>query len=125
MKLLHITVGFLLPVLSMAAVLQRDLVMPAPCVGIALKDLQAPGGAGELEYQGFGVSGIDGQDPHYDASSLDTYSPGDLCDREVNGETVNCTGDITVKCVGYGVANYNGLSCRTSKSFSQLTVSLP
>ncbi|KAI0123924.1 hypothetical protein BJ170DRAFT_66641 [Xylariales sp. AK1849] len=112
MKVLQITIGFL-PVLSLAAVLARDTVSPAICVGIAVKDVLASGGAGELEYQGFGEVGTDGSDPEYDASSLDTYEASDLCDQTVNGQVVTCNGDVSQTCSDYGVATYNGLNCRT------------
>jgi len=106
------TIGFM-PVLSLAAVLTRDLVNPAPCVGIAVDNILGPGGIGEIEYQGFGVVGIDGSDPKYEAESSYTYSAADLCGQTVNGQVVTCIGDITQTCAGYGVATYNSLSCRT------------
>jgi hypothetical protein len=112
MKVLQITIGFL-PVLSLAAVLTRDLVSPAPCVGIAIKDILGPDGEGEIEYQGFGEVGIDGSDPEYDAASSNTYSASDVCDQTVNGQVVTCIGDVTQTCSAYGVATWNSLSCRT------------
>jgi hypothetical protein len=112
MKVLQITIGFL-PVLSLAAILQRDFVTPVPCVGIAIKNILGPDGEGEIEYQGFGEVGTDGSDPEYDASSLDTYKASDVCGKTVKGQVVNCTGDVTQTCSGYGVANWNNLSCRT------------
>ncbi|KAI0127775.1 hypothetical protein BJ170DRAFT_386867 [Xylariales sp. AK1849] len=112
MKVLQITVGFL-PVLSLAAVLARDTVSPAICVGIAYKEIEGAGGGGELEYNGWGEVGTDGSNPEYDASSLDTYQAADLCGATVNGQVVTCNGDVTQTCSAYGVATYNGLNCRT------------
>jgi hypothetical protein len=111
MKVLQITIGFL-PVLSLAAVLARDTITPAICVGIAWKDIVASGGGGTLEYQGFGEVGVDGSDPEYDAGSLDTYSNSDLCGQTVNGQVVTCNGDVSGTCAAYGVATWNGLNCR-------------
>jgi hypothetical protein len=112
MKANQLTIA-LLPALAQAAVLIRDTISPAICVGIAYQDTLAAGGAGEIEYQGFGESGIDGSNPVYDASSLDTYYENDLCGQTVNGQVVNCHGDLSVKCSGYGLADWNGLNCRT------------
>lgn len=112
MRVLQITIGFL-PVFSLAAVLTRDTVSPAICVGIAYKDIIGSGGTGELEYQGFGEVGTDGSDPEYDAASLDTYEASDLCDQTVNGQVVTCNGDVSVTCSDYGVATWNSLNCRT------------
>jgi hypothetical protein len=109
MKVLQITIGFL-PVLSMAAVVERDTGL---CVGIAYKDIIAPGGAGTIEYQGFGVVGLDGSNPKYDAGSLNNMHASDLCGKNVDGQVVNCNGDVSQTCSGYGVANYNGWNCRT------------
>ncbi|KAI1324080.1 hypothetical protein F5Y16DRAFT_402837 [Xylariaceae sp. FL0255] len=71
MKALQISIGFL-PTLSLAGILTRDLVTPAPCVGIAIKNIIGPDGIGELENQGFGVVGIDGSDLEYKAANFNT-----------------------------------------------------
>jgi hypothetical protein len=83
------------------------------CVGIAYKDILAAGGRGSVEYQGFGVVGTDGSNPKYDAGSINNMHASDLCGKNVNGQVVNCNGDVSRTCSGYGVASYNGLNCRT------------
>jgi hypothetical protein len=59
------------------------------------------------------VVGIDGSNPKYDAASLNTMHAKDLCGKNVNGQVVNCNGDISQTCSDFGIANYNGLNCRT------------
>lgn len=71
------------------------------------------GGAGALEYQGFGEVGTDGSNPVYNAASLNTYQASDLCGQSVNNQVVTCNGDVSQTCSAYGVATYNGLNCRT------------
>jgi hypothetical protein len=113
MKVFHLTAG-LLPTLSLAFILPpRDLVHPAPCVGIAYKDIIAGDGKGELEYNGYGVVGIDGSNPKWDAGDLNTLQAKDVCDKTINGQKVTCSGDVSKQCAGYGVASYNNLNCRT------------
>jgi hypothetical protein len=112
MKVLQITIGFL-PVLSLAAVLKRSTISPGLCVGIAYKDIEAPGGGGDIEYQGFGEVGTDGSNPVWDASNINTYQATDLCGQTVDNQVVTCNGDVSQTCSAYGVATWNSLNCRT------------
>ncbi|KAI1264387.1 hypothetical protein F5Y18DRAFT_80766 [Xylariaceae sp. FL1019] len=115
MKLLPTINISLLPLATASSITPRSFVKPAPCVGIAIKNILAPDGAGALEYQGFGVVGIDGSEPEYDAGSIDSYHPADVCGQTINGHVVTCHAgvDVTKQCFGYGYATYNGLDCRT------------
>jgi hypothetical protein len=41
------------------------------------------------------------------------YEPNDFCGTVHDGQTLTCNGNLDTMCSDYGVATWNGLSCRT------------
>jgi hypothetical protein len=86
---------------------------PWYCVGLAEEDDCNSLGGCTRSYM-LGARNMDaGTQENCCGTGVRSYEPNDLCGKTINGAVVDCYGDLTQECAGYGVALYNSRTCRT------------